>query len=311
VIVTWNCRDLAVECLRSIYESVNVTFEVIVVDNASADGTVDVLAVAFPDVTIIRNERNLGFARGNNLGIQRANGCYLALVNPDVVILDGCIARALETLQNDPSIGVVGPAMLDTQGMVHRSGMRTPGLWNAVCDALVLHHVFGPRPFVGGQMMTDFDWTHRRDVEVLNGWFWLVHRDAVNHVGPLDDRFFMYGEDVDWCERFRRAGWRLVFEPTARAVHHGGGSSRQAPLRFYLELEVANHQYWAKYHRLPKRVAYSAIRAVHHAIRLICYGCVAALAPSNHDVLLKARRHAACLGRMATIFTTAATRARL
>jgi GT2 family glycosyltransferase len=105
----------------------------------------------------------------------------------------------------------------------------------------------------------------------------------------------MYGEDLDWCKRFTDANWRIVFEPNSRAIHYGAGSSRQAPLRFYVELERANHQYWAKYYALPSRLAYAFIRIIHHGVRLIYYGLRRLTAPSDNSLAIKTRGHAVCL----------------
>jgi GT2 family glycosyltransferase len=117
--------------------------------------------------------------------------------------------------------------------------------------------------------MSDFSHDRTCDVEVLNGWFWLIRREAIESVGLLDERFFMYAEDLDWCRRFREAGWRVVFYGGAQALHYGGGSSRIAPLRFYLELHRANLQYWRKYHGALAMILYEQILVLHHLIRML------------------------------------------
>jgi GT2 family glycosyltransferase len=272
VIVTWNCRDFAVECLRSLSTLGDIPFEVIVVDNASSDDTVETIARLFPDVRLIKSASNLGFARANNLGIRASIGRRIALINPDVVLLDGCIARALDVMATEPSIGMLGPRMLGADGRTSRSGMSRPSLWNSLCDALVLHKIFAHSKLFGGQMMAHFSWDVRTDVDVLNGWFWLIRREALHDVGLLDEQFFMYGEDLDWCKRFRDKGWRIVFAPDAAAIHYGGGSSRTAPIRFYLEMQRANLQYWRKHHGLMARGCHIVIVAVHHAVRVAAYG---------------------------------------
>jgi GT2 family glycosyltransferase len=272
-----------------------VPHDVIVVDNASTDGTAQMLAADFPEVHAIALSENVGFARGNNVGIREARGRYLALVNPDVVVLDGCMERLLSTIEAAPMCGIVGPAMLDTRGQVRRSGMRLPSLWNSLCDALVLHRIFGKHRLIGGQLMADFDWTETKEVDVLNGWFWLIRRDAIETVGVLDERFFMYGEDVDWCKRFRDAGWTILFESCAQAIHHGGGSSRQAPLRFYVQLDAADFQYWTKHHSRLELASFRTIRSLHHGLRLACYSASRFAQPGNNELRFKALRHAVCL----------------
>jgi GT2 family glycosyltransferase len=308
VIVSWNCRSFLADCLRSIREHVHVHHQIIVVDNASTDGTMQMLAVDFPDVQATALSENAGFARGNNVGIRAARGRYLALVNPDVVVLEGCVEQLLTTIESDPTCGVVGPAMLDSQGRVRRSGMRLPSLWNSLCDALVLHRIFGKHRLFGGQLMADFNWTETKAVDVLNGWFWLIRRDAVEVVGVLDERFFMYGEDVDWCKRFRDAGWTILFDAAAKAVHHGGGSSRQAPLRFYVQLDSADFQYWTKHHSRFELASFRTIRHLHHGLRLAGYGAMRLVHPESPELRFKVQRHATCLRvRRDTIVQSATT----
>ncbi len=296
VIVTWNCRDFAKDCLRSLATVVGIPFEVIVVDNASTDGTAAMIARVFPDVRLITSAENLGFAKANNLGIRASRGRFVALINPDVVLLEGCVARALDVMSSESSIGMVGPRMLGPDGRTRRSGMSAPSLWNSLCDALALHTMFARSRLVGGQMMAHFSWDVRADVDVLNGWFWVIRREAINDVGLMDERFFMYGEDLDWCKRFRAKGWRILFEPSAAAIHFGGGSSQAAPIRFYLEMHRANLEYWRKHHGSMARGCHLLIVIAHHTLRVATFGLshflLRARDPSLHA---KTARSAACL----------------
>jgi GT2 family glycosyltransferase len=295
IIVTWNCKTFIEECLKSLREHLHVPAEVIVVDNASTDGTPEMIEQRFPEVQLIRSGANLGFSKGNNLGIRRSRGRYLALINPDVKVLDGCFDRALEAIELDVSIGVIGPAMIGRDGIVHRSGMRFPSLWNGFSDALALHQIFSPYPVIGGQLMAEFKWDIARDVDVLNGWFWLIRREALEQVGFLDERFFMYGEDVDLCRRLRDAGWRLVFEPKATAIHYGGACSDHAPIRFQLEMQRATLQYWQKHHGSVYRALYTVVLSFHNLIRLVGYGVLFVKAPRDAPTRFKVKLYAACL----------------
>lgn len=297
VIVSWNCRRHLEECLLSLRNNTSVPAEIIVVDNASTDGTADMVRGSFPEVRFIQSPENVGFAKGNNIGIRASTGRFLALINADVKVLPACLERTLASIEAEPAIGVLGPAMIGRDGIVHRSGMRFPSLWNGICDALGLHAIFGRRPLFGGQAMADFDWTSRRDVEVLNGWFWMIRREALDEVGLLDEQFFMYGEDVDWCKRFHDAGWRIVFEPGAASVHYGGGSAEQAPTRFYLEMQRANLQYWSKHHPALTVPLYRAILLLHHLVRLVGYWFRKLFTNDDH-AQSKVSLYAACLRQL-------------
>jgi GT2 family glycosyltransferase len=272
LVVTWNSEDYIADCLKSLEELRSESTEVLVVDNASADGTAEIVRRDFPWVKLIESRTNLGFARGNNLGIRAALGKYVCLVNPDVVVLPGCIQDMLTFMEEHRSIGLMSPAMLGSDGTVQRSCMRFPSLWNCLCDALALYRLFPRSPRFGGQGMHDCSWDRVLDVDILNGWFWFVRRTALDQVGFLDERFFMYGEDVDWCTRFRQAGWRLVFFPLAKAIHYGGASSEKDPIRFYVEMQRGNLQYWQKHKGGFSQTAFLAVIAIHHILRIAGYG---------------------------------------
>jgi GT2 family glycosyltransferase len=145
-------------------------------------------------------------------------------------------------------------------------------------------------------MMSDFDHRTTTSVEVLNGWFVVVRRSALERVGPLDPQFFMYGEDVDWCYRFHQAGEGVVFFAEAGAIHYGGASSSHAPLRFYLELYRATWQYWRKHHGALAQLGFLAAFAVHHAIRLLGSAFIYLCLPSQRpNTATKFKRSLACL----------------
>ena len=212
VVVVWNAKHYVEECLGSLREHCSDVYsEVIVVDNASSDGTPEMIAELFPEFHLILNSENLGFARANNIGIAQSSGDYICLVNSDVKFIDDCVSPMVRYLADHPEAGMLGPKMLAQDGEVRRSTMRFPTVWNNFCRAIGLDYLFkGSRSF-GGLLMSDFDHSTTAEVEVLNGWFLLVRRRAVQRVGLLDPQFFMYGEDVDWCYRFRQAGEKVVF----------------------------------------------------------------------------------------------------
>jgi GT2 family glycosyltransferase len=174
--------------------------------------------------------------------------------------------------------------------------MRFPTLWNSFSRAFGLDLVFRNSRLFGGLLMSDFDHETTTPVEVLNGWFVLVRRAAIERVGPLDAQFFMYGEDVDWCYRFHQAGEKVIFFAGAEAIHYGGASSSNAPLRFYLEMCYANWQYWRKHHGWLAQLAYLASLAVYHLVRLVGSTVKYLVWPSRRsESLAKLRRSVVCL----------------
>lgn len=297
VIVTWNARRYVEKCLESLQcQRACPPMEIIVVDNASSDGTVESIKKRFPCVKIVRNNCNLGFAKGNNIGIRLSQGKYLCLINPDVKVAPDCLATLLGFMEQDSSIGISGPRMLSADGRVQRSCMRFPGAWSVFCRAGGLDSLFKSTRLFSGLLMHDFRFDRVCDVEVLNGWFWVVRRRALEQVGLLDERFFMYGEDVDWCYRFHQNGWRVVFCPTAQAVHYGGASSARVPIRSYVEMWKADAQYWRKHHRRLGSMFYLVVLWVHMSVRLAGYAVIYGFRKSSRlESVYKMRRSAACL----------------
>lgn len=301
VIVVWNAKKYVLECLDSLRQHcTSVYTEVIVVDNCSTDGTPEIVAELFPEFKLIRNPENYGFAKANNIGMSVSSGEYICLVNSDVKFIDDCISPLLAYLGGNPGVGLVGPKMLLANGGVARSTMRFPTPWNYFCRALGLDVVFKRSRLFGGFMMSDFDHQTTRAVEVINGWFVVAPRDTIQRVGPLDPQFFMYGEDIDWCYRFREAGEQVVFFADAGAIHYGGASSSNAPIRFFLELCRADWQLWRKHYGWLGGTTFLLILSIHHSVRL--FGSVfryVVLPSQRPTTLLKLNRSLAILGWLA------------
>lgn len=297
VIVTWNGKKYVEECLDSLHAYIhNPSAEVIVVDNASTDGTPELVRDSYPGVTLIRNEANLGFAKANNIGIRRATGEYVLLINSDVRVHDGCIEKLLEYMKEDSRIGLLGPKMLGADGKPYRSYMGAPTLWRCFCRALALDVLFPNSKLFGGFLMPYFKMDRITEVDVLNGWFWVTRREALSEVGLMDDTLFMYGDDLDWSKRFHDAGWKLVYFPEAESLHYGGASSARAPIKFSVEMQRANFQYWQKSHGRASQFVFLAIVWVHQALRLGGYSLLWLAAKSRQSELaFKVKRSLACM----------------
>jgi GT2 family glycosyltransferase len=297
VIVTWNAKKYVAECLDSLQASINdQRAEVIVVDNASTDGTPELVRDSYPHVTLIRNEGNVGFAKGNNVGIRRSSGEFIFLINSDVHVLDGCLEKIMEYLKEDPRIGLLGPKMLGADGKSYRSFMGAPTLWRCFCRAIALDVLFSNCKGFGGLLMPYFKMDHVAEVDVVNGWFWVTRRDALDQVGLLDESFFMYGEDIDWCKRFREAGWKVVYFPNTESIHYGGASSSEAPIRFYIEMQKANYQYWKKHYGRASQLGYLLISCLDQVIRMAGYTLLLFAGKRRSEASFKVKRSLACIG---------------
>jgi hypothetical protein len=297
VIVNWNARDYLVRCLRSLVRdgSRHHPLEIIVVDNASSDGSVAAVESEFPQVRLIRNAENLGFARANNIGVAHSTGQYLCFVNSDVEVHAGCIDHLVRYCERHRRVGMAGPLILGSDGLLQRSCRGFPGVWNMLCRALALDVIFPRVKAFSGYSLRHWPQLSQRPVDILTGCFWMVRRSAMERVGLLDEDFFIYGEDMDWCRRFRDSGCEVMFVPDAVATHHGGASSSNAPVRFYLERHKADLRYWRKHHSPSEVRAYLVITGVHMLLRLAGHSIALLWQPGDATRRLKVRRSVACL----------------
>jgi GT2 family glycosyltransferase len=292
IIVSWNTRQLLKACLNSIQNiGGSLIQEIIVVDNASADGSADMVANEFPAVTLIRSKENLGFARGNNLGIERASGSWLALVNSDVVVHPGCFERLVNYLETHEKVGLVGPAVFGEDGQLQPSCQRLPTISSTAFRSLALDSVF---PSLLGRRLNQRSHDKPMEVEALWGCFWVARREAVAEVGGLDERFFFSAEDIDWCKRFGDAGWNIAFVPAATATHFGGGSCAVAPFRYSIERLRASLAYWKKHRGALGMAIFYFLSVIHHTIRLLVR-CVEMALGRGSDSFHKCRRSFVCL----------------
>jgi len=297
VVVTWNNAGIIRQCLKSLQSiSDYPDAEIILVDNASSDGTADIVEREFPAINLVRSRTNLGFAGGNNIGIRKSNGKYVSLINSDVVATQGSLDTLLQYMEEHPDIGVLGPKMIMPDGTVGASCMCFPTVANWFWRALALDVVFKHSRRFGAYLMTYFQYDRPSDVDVLTGWFWMIRREAMEQVGLLDERFFMYGEDIDWCRRFRDAGWRVVFFPRATAIHCCAASSSRAPVRFHIEMMRANLQYCRRHHNSLALAAFWLTSVLHEAVRTAGYGALWLLGkPVREGKVLKVKRSWRCL----------------
>jgi len=291
IIVSWNVRDDLVRCLRSIEENHPLApYEVIVVDNASEDGTVECIRREFPTVTVIENEQNRGFAAANNQGIQKAGGQYILLLNPDTIVHKSSLDTLIGFMENNPDIGACGPKLLNTDGTTQPSVRRFP----TFRGALYRHSVFRLTGIFLSQyrkwLMKDFGYDRRADVEQLMGAALMVRRSVIEQVGVLDERFFMYFEEVDLCYRIKQAGWRVVFVPDAEITHLGGQSARQMPARNRLMMLESMFAFFRKHRGRFETAMFSIVFKPAVILRDVCHIVIGLAAYVFGLVTLDARR---------------------
>ncbi len=266
VIVSWNAKTHLLKCLHSLRATcTGRSAEITVVDNASADGSPEAVRQDFPQVRLIENGQNEGFAKANNIGINVSQGKYIALINSDVQVRGGCLETLVQYMEANPGVGMSGPTILYPDLTVQNSVSYFPTLMHGFLDALGVHRMPKLKKSEEPRDGVDRD----EDVEVLSGCFWMVRRAALDEVGLLDESFFMYGEDIDWCRRFHQNGWKIRYCKDAEAVHYHGASSSNDPLRFFIQLQKARIQYWQKHRGRSHALICTLLLFAHHSIRMI------------------------------------------
>jgi N-acetylglucosaminyl-diphospho-decaprenol L-rhamnosyltransferase len=228
IIVSYNTRDLLRDCLASLDGGcTGITHETIVVDNASADGSADLVAESFPRMRLVRGTDNPGFAAANNRGLELARGRYVVLLNPDTEVRPGALAELVNFMDAHPGAGYCGPRLLNADGSHQASARRFPTLLSAAWNTLGWDKQ-NPRSRHCADLHLAGGDTATMRAGWLTGACLLVRRAALEQVGPLDAGYFMYFEETDWCHRLARAGWEGWYVPTGEVVHYGGQSSAPA-----------------------------------------------------------------------------------
>jgi len=300
VIVGWNAKRYLEVCLDSLFSSPpRRSMEIIVVDNASDDGSSEMITTQFPQAKVIRSEENLGFSRGNNLGIRGSLGHYIALVNPDVIVFPGCLDALADFLDQNPNVGNVGPRVFNADLTQQSTCRRFPTLWNNFCSATGLAMKFRNSKLFAGEHMFYFPHDRTLSVDVLVGCFSFIRRETFDQVGLLDESLFMYGDDLDWCRRCWKAGWQVVFYPGARAIHDRGKITAQYPVRFAVAQQQSVLYYWRKHHGFWGVMSIRGIILFHHLARYTL-AVLSGLARQEQSPERKVRREVslACMRRI-------------
>jgi hypothetical protein len=248
-VVSWNTRAELARCLESVMAQEGTSFEVIVVDNASSDGSAALVREAFPQVTLIANDRNVGFSRAHNQSLELGRGRYFMLLNPDALLPErDTLARLVAFADANPEVGIVGPRIENPDGTLQLSARRFPTISAGIFRRTPFGKLFPRNRFVREYVMSDWAHDEVRDVDWVSGSALVIRRKVIGSVGGLDPGFFMYCEDVDWAYRARRRGWRVCYYPMARVVHRIGAASDQAPIRMISQFHLSMFRFYLKHY---------------------------------------------------------------
>ncbi len=250
VIVNYQSLDPLLACLAGLArESAGLETECVVVDNASGDGVAAALAARFPGVRLIANAENVGFARAVNQGLRATGAAHVLVLNPDCELRPGAVPALLAYLRAHPRAAIAAPRILNPDGSLEYSARGYPDGFAFLFNRYsLLTRLFPGNPFSRRYLLSDWDHATERDVDWVSGACMMVRRAAIDAVGPLDEAFFMFNEDVDWCRRMNLAGWSVSYVPDAVVVHHIGASRRRTANKVILERHRGMIHYFRKYH---------------------------------------------------------------
>lgn len=264
VIVNWNTRELLHQTLTTLYrETTGTSFETIVVDNGSADGSADMVHQYWPQVCLLGNPTNQGFAVGNNLGFRRCQGRYVLVLNSDMIILPSTISGMAGFLDEHPDAGCVGCRHLNEDGSLQRSMDSFPCILNDFLSYTELYRLRCLMPFLRKRFPWWSDHDTLREVDWVNGSCMMVRREVIDQTGGLDEGFFIYAEEIDWCYRMREAGWHIYFTPDAQVIHLGGKAMDRVPDRRIILKYTGQYRFYRKhysiFHLLGLRLIVTAV----------------------------------------------------
>jgi N-acetylglucosaminyl-diphospho-decaprenol L-rhamnosyltransferase len=277
ITVTHNGREMALRTLRSALAAAgSAEIEWLVVDAGSSDGTPDAIEHELEGVQVLRRD-NRGFAASNNVALERARGRYVLLLNPDVEILSGTLTELVAAMDERPALGLASVVQRGTDGELQPSIRRFPSPLRSLGESLFAAHwpamrtlqelETRPRPY-----------EHEREVDWLVGAFLIARREAVQAVGPMDERFFLYSEEIDWCYRFWRAGWPVAHLPAMAVTHHCGGRSHGDLMA---QLSHSRLLFAEKHYRPARRLGIRAALALGHVVRIAIFGAAALARPAQ------------------------------
>jgi N-acetylglucosaminyl-diphospho-decaprenol L-rhamnosyltransferase len=250
IIVSWNVRDLLRNCLRSVQLQATMPgrqTEIIVVDNASNDGTIEMLRGEFPDAHATVNSENLGFTRANNQALKIARGRYFFLLNPDTELRPNALTKLFTYADANPHVGIIGPRIYYGDGSLQSSRRRFPTLGTAFLESTKLQQWFPRNRTLKRYYMLDTKDDQTQQVDWVNGSAMFVRREVYDQIGGFDEGFFMYSEELDWCYRAKRAGWLVAFLPAAQVTHYEGKSSEQVLAQRDIYFHSSKIRFFRKY----------------------------------------------------------------
>ncbi len=283
IVVTWNSSEFIERCLSSIHSSRGkIDCRVVVVDNRSEDETLKLVRSRYPAVEVIENRTNVGFAAANNQALRTIETRYAFLLNPDAELLEGSLPAMVEFMEATPAAWAAGAALVNPDESPQQYGVRFPTAWNILCESFFLDRLFPRSRLVARHKELYKDQTRPRAVDFVQGAALIVRADAVNAVGGLDEQFFMYFEESDWCFRMMQAGGKIYFVPQAHVRHHGGAPGHYDERRL-VHYHRSLFLFLQKHYSFFPRAVMRLLIAVRSVVRLLVWAAVWVVSPGMRN----------------------------
>lgn len=278
VIVSYNTRELLSQCLGSIYQSdFQDGLEVFVVDNGSSDGSAQLVRDKYPQVSLMANQRNVGFAAANNQALKQVSGEFILLLNPDTVLARDACESMVKFLQAHSEVAAVGAKLIGPEGDVQRSWGSFPNLAGHIFDYLLFGNLWSRlSPMPSKKESFEIDW--------VSGAALMVKQEVIEKVGVLDECFFMYAEEKDWCWRMKKAGWKIYYLPRAQVVHYGEASTSQVVSKMHVEFYRSQLKFLSKHYGKIYRCLLRSVMAVGALERFLVWGAIRVFSLGQYQV---------------------------
>lgn len=286
-IVNTNNKPLLKDCLQSIYDNtLKTSFEIIVVDNASTDGSVEMLEKDFPDVICIKNFQREGYGFSHNRAVEVAKGKYILIFNEDMIIGKNALDLMVSRMDIDNTIGALGCKLLNPDGSLQHSCFKFPTLGSELYEALFPYTYIHKNSTTRAKM---YYWDHNdeRDVDIIMGCCMLIPRSVIDEVGAFDTQFFVYSEEFDWCKRIKEAGYRITFFPEAEIIHYGGQTSKTMSVRMHLVMMESKYKYYKKHNGFVYAMLVNVIIGLSAIIRILGWSFYWAFNTGNKKKIAK------------------------
>lgn len=287
VLVNYNTREMLLSCLESSKASGDEGVSYVVVDNASSDGSVEALRKTFPEVKVLLNEKNVGFATACNQGARVVNGDILVMLNTDTLVQKGCWSTLKRFFREVPEAGIAGGRVLNPDGSIQYSLRHFPNLWNALSETFFIHHHFKATCWSSEVITAENEYARSHKVDWVSGAFLACWRKVWEDLGGFDEVFFMYCEDVDLCRKAHDHGYNVFYAPAPSIIHFGGQSSPGTVQTLEMQMR-ARLRYSAKHHRGLSRIGFGLIQTLYLLVRSVVFG-VTGLLPGKREYASRAR----------------------